>query len=269
MIEKARSLTASVVVLDLEDGVGVGEKELAREQASATLTGEWPEHPALFVRVNGPASPWFDDDVLSLSALPATPRSLGVCIPKCETVDDVLRVHDALAAHRDLLLVPFIESAKGIVHAVEIAAAPSVVAVALGSEDLAADMGITRTKAGTEMAWYRTAVAVAARAANVQAIDAVFIDFGDPVGLLADAAAGRNAGFSGKQIIHPAQIDPVTRAYAPTADELAWASQVVTAFEDAEREGRGVVVVDGKMIDRPIVLQARALLRRRSAPRPE
>jgi citrate lyase subunit beta/citryl-CoA lyase len=121
-------------------------------------------------------------------------------------------------------------------------------------------MGLRRTKEGAELAYFRAAVATAARAAGAVPIDGVFVDFNDPEGLERDAAAGRALGFGGKQIIHPSQAGPVARAYAPSAGELAEARRIVEAFEAAEREGAGVVVVDGRMIDRPLVLQARRLL---------
>lgn len=260
MIEKARGLDAAAVILDLEDGVGIGEKQAAREGLAGWIGGAWPGPPLLFARVNGPGTEHFHSDLAAVARLPL----VGVCIPKCETQEDVLEAERRLidaGASDEIRLCPFVESARGIVNAVGIAAASNrVAAVALGSEDLAADMGIRRTKTGEEIAYWRGAVATAARAAGAVPIDGVFIDFSDPEGLEADAAVGRSMGFGGKQIIHPSQIGPVSRAYAPTEEELARAARIVAAFDEAEREGRGVVVVDGRMIDRPIVLQARRLL---------
>ena len=262
MIEKARGLVAPAVILDLEDGVGPGEKVSAREGLAANIGESWPGRPLLFVRVNSPGSEHFEADLAAVARLPVS----GICIPKCDSAADVVHAERLLiyaGAAADFHLCPFIESARGIVHAAAIASAtPRVVAVALGSEDLAADMGIRRTKGGAELAYWRGVVATAARAAGAIPIDGVFIDFSDPEGLEADAAVGRSMGFGGKQIIHPSQVAPVARAYAPTTEELDRASRIVAAFDEAEREGRGVVVVDGRMIDRPIVLQARRLLGR-------
>lgn len=267
MVEKARCLDASAVILDLEDGVGLGEKDEARRRAAETLERGWPPRPVLFVRVNGTQSGHFEADVAA--AAPLAPY--GVCVPKCETADDVRRADAALTsagAPAGVRLLPFVESALGVVNAYEIASASGrVVAVALGSEDLAADMGLRRTRQGAELAYFRGAVSTAARAAGVVAIDGVFIDLGDPDGCEADAAAGRALGFGGKQIVHPSQISPVARAYAPSDDEVARAERVVAAFEEAERTGAGVVVVDGRMVDRPIVLQARRLLAERRGER--
>jgi citrate lyase subunit beta/citryl-CoA lyase len=263
MIEKARALSASAVILDLEDGVGVGEKSAARAALEANLATDWPERPLRFVRVNGPSSDEFGEDLAAVA--PFAP--VGICVPKCETAGDVQLVDDALrmaGASREIALLPFVESAAGILNAYEIASASErVVAIALGSEDLAADMGIRRTKRGRELHYFRSHVSTAARAANVLAIDGVFVDFNDPEGLERDASVGRGLGFAGKQIIHPSQVEPVARAYAPSPDEIARATRIVEAFDAAEREGRGVVVVDGRMIDRPLVLQARRLLARR------
>lgn len=262
MVEKAQTLDASAVILDLEDGVGIGEKDEARATAAEILAEAWPVTPLLFVRVNGPSSPHFEADLEAVA--PVAP--FGVCIPKCESASDVEAAAAALARHRapdSVRLLPFVESACGVIRAFEIASASDrVVAMALGSEDLAADMSMRRTKAAAELIYFRSAISTAAHAAGIVPIDTVFIDFGDPDGLFADASVGRGLGFGGKQIIHPSQIAPVHRAYAPTDEELARAERIVAAFDEAERDGRGVVVVDGRMIDRPIVLQARRLLGR-------
>lgn len=262
MVDKARSLRASAIILDLEDGVGLGEKDEARAAAVDVLAGEWPATPLLFVRVNGPTSDHFMADIRAVA--PVAP--FGVCIPKCESAGDVHAAANALAEHGapdSVRLLPFVESALGVVRAYEIASASDrVVGIAIGSEDLAADMGLRRTKSATELIYFRSAISTAAHAAGVVPIDTVFIDFGDPEGLFSDATVGRGLGFGGKQIIHPSQIEPVARAYEPTADEIARAERILEAFDDAEREGLGVVVVDGRMIDRPVVLQARRLLGR-------
>jgi citrate lyase subunit beta / citryl-CoA lyase len=262
MIEKARTLDADAVIVDLEDGTGVGEKSDARAALPAQFAGGWPDRPVLFVRVNGPATDYFVDDVTAAVSC----RPYGICVPKCETADDVKRAEyhvERAGGGPEIRLLPFVESALGVLNAYEIASASErVVAIALGSEDLAADVGLRRTKAGAEIQYYRGAIATAARAAGVLAIDAVFIDFNDPEGLASDAATGRASGFAGKQLIHPSQIAVVKRAFAPTPEELAKAGRIVAAFDAAEREGTGVVVVDGQMIDRPVVLQARRLLDR-------
>jgi citrate lyase subunit beta/citryl-CoA lyase len=262
LVEKARSLAAPAVILDLEDGVGAGEKELARAVLASALSRGWPPRPTLFVRVNGPSTGLFVDDLRAVATLGA----FGVCVPKCETAADVLAAEAELlaaGAPAAVRLLPFVESPLGILNAHAIArASDRVVAIALGAEDLAAAMSLRRTKEGAELAYFRAAVATAAHAAGVVPIDAVFIDFHDPEGLERDAAAGRALGFGGKQIIHPSQIEPVARAYAPSPAEIERARRVVEAFEAAAREGAGVVVVDGRMVDRPVVLQARRILGR-------
>ena len=261
MIEKARTLPAPAVIFDLEDGVGVGEKRSAREGLVAALAGGWPPTgPVPFVRVNGTTTEHFEEDLRAAAAcLP-----YGVCLPKCESPADVEQAVVMLREFEPgvgIRLLPFIESALGILNAAAITSASDlVVAVALGSEDLAADMGLRRTVEGHELAYFRGVVATAARATGAIPIDGVFVDFNDPNGLERDAATGRALGFGGKQIIHPSQLGPVARAYAPTDAELERARRIVEAFDEAEREGRGVVVVDGRMVDRPIVLQARRLL---------
>jgi len=260
MVAKARTIPSAAIIFDLEDGVGLGEKVEARAVISRALSQGWSSAASLFVRVNAPTSIYIDEDIAAVSPLPIE----GVCIPKCESARQVLDVRDRLVASgapSSVQLLPFLESAIAIVHAYEIASAcENVVGVALGCEDLATQMGIRRTRDGGELAYYRAAVATAAHAAGVAPIDGVFSDFGDVAGLEHDARVGREAGFAGKQIIHPTQIDVVNRAYLPTSVELEWARAVDEAFDAAEREGRGVVVVNGAMVDRPLVLRARRLL---------
>jgi citrate lyase subunit beta/citryl-CoA lyase len=220
MLERARSLRAPAVIVDLEDGVGLGEKATSRAALGESVA-KWPEQPILFVRVNAPSTDHFEDDLRTVALVDV----YGVCVPKCRSADDVVRAETILrdaGAADDVRLLPFIESPLGIINAHAIASASErVVAVALGSEDLAASMGLTRTIGGGELAYFRAAVATAAHAAGAIPIDGVFVDFGDPDGLERDARAGRALGFGGKQIIHPSQIEPVARAYAPSPDELA------------------------------------------------
>lgn len=266
MVDKAQTLDAPAVIVDLEDGVGIGEKGDARSALSNLALHEWRGTSRLFFRVNGPTTAYFQDDIRAAVRC----KPFGICVPKCETASDV-RVAAAEIMRSGptnrIWVLPFVESARGIQNAFEIVGASDrVVAVALGSEDLAADLGMRRTRHGAELQYFRSTVVCAARASGVQAIDGVFIDFNDPEGLHADASAGRALGMDGKQIIHPSQIDIVAQAYAPTADELDRARRIVAAFDEAEREGRGVVVVDGRMIDRPIVLQARRLVGTESTP---
>jgi citrate lyase subunit beta/citryl-CoA lyase len=158
-------------------------------------------------------------------------------------------------------LVPWIETAMAIVHVYDICrASPRVIGVAFGAEDFTHDMGIERTEDDSEVTYARSAMCVAARAADVLALDTPFFRFRDPEALQHNAQASKKIGFKGKFAIHPAQIDIINATFSPSAAEIDHARRVVAAFEQAERAGRGSTSLDGKVIDVPVVKRARALL---------
>ena len=156
-----------------------------------------------------------------------------------------------------------IESAVGLVQAPAIAASsPRLVALMFGAEDFAVDLGLFSFREGGLMAYARSALVVAAASAGLEAVDKVYVDFRDPDGLARETQAARELGFSGKTLIHPAQIETVHRVFRPTDDEVESARRVVEAFEAAP--GEGTMAVDGQMVDLPVVKRARWILR--SAP---
>jgi citrate lyase subunit beta/citryl-CoA lyase len=265
MIAKARACGADAVILDLEDGVSPEEKQRAREVVARALDEGFPTSLVVLLRVNGLETGLLDADLGGA----CRPRLDGICLPKCETAAAVL----ALDARLRLLeerwgqpagrigLLPMIESAQGVLRAAEIArGSPRVCGLGLGAEDLTADLAVARTREGTEVAWARSAVGMAAHAAGVPAIDGIFADFHDEPGLRADTSEARRRGFGGKMLIHPAQIRPVHEALAPTADEVERARKVVSAFEAALAAGSGIAVVDGAMVDRPVFVRAQRVL---------
>lgn len=265
LLAKARTLEADALILDLEDGVPPEEKARAREEVAAALQAGFPPSQVVWLRVNGPASGLLDEDL----ARAFHPRAQGLCVPKCESAAEVVAVDTRLRILEDrygvdrgaLRLLPMVESARGVVAAPEIARASSRVwGIAFGAEDFTADLGVQRTREGGELDFARGVVAASARAAGVEAVDGIYADFHDEPGLRADTARAKRAGFTGKMVIHPAQIVPVHEVMAPTPEEVAWAQRVVAAFEEGRRVGSGVVVVDGAMVDRPVVLRARRVL---------
>ena len=159
-----------------------------------------------------------------------------------------------------------VETARGVLNAYELAMAgaeqggPRVQALCLGGEDLAWDLGAVRTKQGAEIAQARAQMVLAARAAGSVAIDTVYTDLADLEGLQAEARQARELGCSGKLLIHPAQIEPVHQAFAPSEEEVAHARRVLEAFEEAGTRGDGVIALDGQMIDAPVVARAREVL---------
>ncbi|HLW48829.1 MAG TPA: CoA ester lyase [bacterium] len=267
MIPKAAASGADAIILDLEDAVAAPEKPAARGVVAGALAGALPERLVVFVRVNGLGSGLIDEDLHVASR----PRLDGVCLPKCEAPADVQAASARLLAVEDRLRLPrgrlrllvLVETARGVLEAAAIAReSVRTCGVVFGAEDFTADTGLARTREGTELAAARSAVSVAAHAAGVDPIDGIFADFRDEAGLIADTTEARRLGYTGKTLIHPAQIALVHRVLAPASDEIARARRIVEAFERATTAESGVVVVDGAMVDRPVVLRARRLLAR-------
>lgn len=267
MITKAAAAGADAIILDLEDGVAPAEKEAARRTVAAALDAPLPDHLVVFVRLNSTGSGLLDADL----RVAARPRMDGLCLAKCDTSSDVQAVAARLLVVEDRLGVPrgrlkilaLLETARGVLNAPAVAReSPRLWGIVFGAEDFTADAGLPRTREGSELAAARAAVSLAAHAANIEAIDGIFADFRDEQGLIADTTEARRLGYTGKTVIHPAQIAPVHRVLAPAPDEIAKARRIVDAFEEAVAGGSGIVVVDGAMVDRPVAVRARRLLAR-------
>jgi citrate lyase subunit beta/citryl-CoA lyase len=193
-----------------------------------------------------------------------------VLIPKVETSGQVKAVQTRidsiqknLGQTKPVWIMPILESAQGVENAVHIAlASPFVAALTIGLEDYTADLGVVKTPEGHESLWARSRLVNAARAAGVQAIDSVYGDVADEVGLLAWGRRSRAMGFQGMGCIHPRQIRIIHEAFSPSPQELEKAKRIVAAFQEAEEKGLGVVSLGTKMIDRPVVLRARKLVDR-------
>lgn len=269
-IAKARTLRPDAFILDLEDGVAIDKKLEAR----ATLTDELESLKGLackiFVRVNSISTKFFEGDI----SIAVDPMVDGIFVPKCEDETDVSRVDNEITrteAHKRMALgktklLPILETARGVVRAYEIGrSSERVVALSFGPEDYCADMGIRRTRSGAEISIPRMLVSQAAHAARIAALDGVFTDFHDEEGLVEDTRRGKEMGYIGKAVIHPSQILPVHRTFAPTEEDVAWAEEVIKAFGEAKEKGSGLVAVRGKMVDEPVVGQARRILRQRGA----
>jgi citrate lyase subunit beta/citryl-CoA lyase len=187
-----------------------------------------------------------------------------VLIPKCENAQTVIRVDEKIRAIKkaagqteEVFLMPIIESAAGVEKAYETAtASSSVVAMAIGLEDYTADLGVQRTKEGSESLYARSRIVVAAKAAGIQPIDSVFSDVGDMEGLLANVISSKAMGFEGMGCIHPRQIAVIRHGFSPSDDETERAKKIVLAYRDALARGLGVVALGSKMIDPPVVARA-------------
>lgn len=246
------------VILDLEDSVAPPEKDAARLLVRNTLREVDFGGAERMVRINQLPLGLADLDAI----IPQAPNL--ILIPKVETATQVVEVDDRIESLRasfgvetPIFLMPIIESAKGALFAYDIAtAAANVVALAIGLEDYTADIGAERTLEGKESLWMRGAVLNAARAAGVQAIDTVFSDVNDMEGLLASVREAKALGFDGKGCIHPRQIAVVHEGFAPEEKEIEKAKNIVLAFDEAQRQGLGVVSLGSKMIDPPVVKRA-------------
>ncbi|MFB6155252.1 MAG: CoA ester lyase [Haloferacaceae archaeon] len=263
LMRKAPRAGADALVFDLEDAVAPGRKAEARDAVRAVLSDpDFDPDAEVCVRVN-PGETAVDDLDAVLDGDVAVD---ALMVPKASTAADVTDVA-SVARERgyDLPILALVESARGVLAAPEVAAAPDTDALVFGAEDLAADLGATRTDEGTEVLYARERVVVAASAAGVDAIDTVYTDFEDEEGLREETAFARTLGFDGKLAVHPSQVAVVNDAFTPDPERIEWAERVLAARDEAEAADRGVFRVDGEMIDAPLVAQAERILSRARA----
>ncbi len=265
MIQNCPAFGADSVLLDLEDAVALAEKDAARELVCNFLRFMDFGDMVVTVRINAADTPYFETDLAAV--VPCKPDAIR--IPKCQSAEDVLRADKIMTEVEKAEGIPvgtvkihaMIETAKGIEQAFQVAtASPRVTALTLGGQDLTADLGVRKTKEGDELFYGRTRVITAAKAAGIGAFDTVWADVNDNEGLLEETRRMVGLGFTGKAAIHPGQIDWIHKGFAPDEKELVKARRIVAAAEEAEREGKGVVAVDGKMVDAPVVKRAHHLI---------
>ena len=274
MLRKAPSAGADVIVFDLEDAVSPDSKAEAREAVREVLSDPgFDPDCEVCVRVN-PTGIAADDDLRGVlggsrdgaaddesSAANAAETLDAVMLPKVESADDAETLADLLDEQdAEVPILALVETAAGILSAESIAAVPEVDALVFGAEDLAADIGATRTDEGTEVLHAREHVVLAASAADVDAIDTVYTDIEDVEGLHEETEFAIELGYDGKMAIHPAQVAPVNEAFTPDPERVEWAERVLAAKREADAEDRGVFRVDGEMIDAPLVTQAERVL---------
>ena len=261
LLRNAPESGADTVVFDLEDGVAPAEKQRARE-AVASILAEIDPECELCVRINplGKGAREDLDAVVGVSA-PDT-----IVLPKVESGDDVHTIAE-LSQARGVRLPVFalLETAQGVLRAEEIASAGPTTAVALGGEDLAADVGASRTPENTEVQYARQHVVLAAGAAGVDAIDILVTNFEETDRLERETTEAIEFGFDGKMAIHPRQVDVINDAFTPGAEELDWAERVLAARDRARESGKAVFAVDGEMIDAPLITQAERIIARAEA----
>ncbi|MDQ7849765.1 MAG: CoA ester lyase [Armatimonadota bacterium] len=264
MQAKARTLPADAIVLDLEDAVAPAHKAAARLQVHRALEEGFPERLAVFVRPNAAASGLLREDLEAV----LHPRASGLMLPKVAGPEEVREVDAWLGALEPqrgiavgaLRLLVIVETPRAVLEAFAIArASPRVVGLAFGADDLAAAMGLARTVAPADLRYPRAQVALAAHAAGVEAVDVVYTTVEDLGGFRREAEEARALGYTGKQVIHPRQIELANLIFSPSPQEVAWARRVIEAYEAAPR---GAIMVEGRMVDAPVVRQAWRILER-------
>ncbi|MFO8133555.1 MAG: CoA ester lyase [Thermoplasmatota archaeon] len=265
MLSTCALFGADVITLDLEDSVAPDQKVAARWLVAEALRDLDMGESEITVRVNALDTPWGKDDV---RAVVATGAVDGVYLPKAETPRQIMQLAgllDEVEAEHDIdgetTIVPLIESARGMMHAYDIAlASDRITALSFGGEDYTRDVGGEKTSTEEELGWPRQRLIAAAKAAGKQALDTVYSDVQDLEGLHRQAVKMRQLGFDGKAAIHPNQVDVIHRAFNPTREEIEHALEVMQAIKEARARGSGVASLGRKMVDKPVVERAQRVL---------
>jgi citrate lyase subunit beta / citryl-CoA lyase len=259
-LEKSRNLEADGLIFDLEDAVAPDAKPAAREAVIAAVSAGGYGQRERLVRVNGLGTAWGADDLAAVATLTID----GVLLPKVESADAVRDVDAMLAARGagdGLAIWCMIETPRGVLRAAEIAAAsPRIGGLVMGTSDLATDL---RAQPGTDRLPLLTSLSLcvlAARACDLPILDGVHLDLADDAGFARACRQGRELGFDGKTLIHPKTIALANAAFAPAPEEIAWSYRVIAAHEAAVRDGKGVVLIDGKLVENLHVANARRIV---------
>lgn len=243
--DRACTAGADAVIVDLEDAVPPGDKDSARDALAAWLTPD----KSVLVRVNAVDTPWHADD-LTLCTLPGV---AGIVLPKAEMVSGAVA---ALCGDGSRQLLPLIETAIGLTRARDIAQARGVRRLVFGSIDFQVDLGIDGD--GEELLYFRSQLVLISRLAGIDApVDGVCTEIDEPEQLQADTLRAKRLGFGAKLCIHPRQVPLVNDCFTPSAEELEWAERVLAA---AAKASGAAIAVDGRMVDRPVLLKAERLL---------
>ena len=247
-LEKAKSLPADAIIFDLEDAVAPDAKEAARENAVAAAgSGEYGRR-YLTIRCNGLDTPWGADDL----AAAATAGASAVVVPKvsgAEHLAEVVQRLEQAGAPDELRVWPMVETPAAVFAVRDIARSERVGCLVMGTNDLAKELRAQLVPGRHPLVPHLATALLAAREAGVAIVDGVYNDVKDLEGFEAECRQGAEMGFDGKTLVHPGQVEVANRVWAPTEAEVEHARTVVDAFSEAEREGRGVVTVDGRMVE--------------------
>ena len=259
-LEKARSLPADGLILDLEDAVAPEAKESARAIVTAALAEGGYSDRELVLRVNAMDTPWGHADLAAAATMPID----ALLLPKVESPDRValtVSLLDAFGAPERLAVWCMLETPRGILYAREIAAAsPRLAALVLGTSDLTKDLHALPTRDRLPLITSFSLAILAARAHGLAVLDGVHLDLADDEGFAAACRQGRELGFDGKTLIHPKQIAAANAAFAPSREEVEWSRRIIAAHSEAAAAGKGVVLVEGRLIENLHVENARRLL---------
>lgn len=255
---------ADCIIYDLEDSVSVFEKDSARILVKYALRYNRPEC-RIGIRINQSDTPYYKEDVECM--VPLKPDFLR--LPKAECAEDIINL-DRLITKTEkefdipegsVKIVASIENALGVVNSYKIASASKrMLAIGLGAEDFRTDMGMQRSESAEEILFARNLIALHAHAANIKAMDYVYSNFKNEEGFRADTLLGKKLGYTGKSVVHPSQVSIVHEIYTPSEEEIDNAKAIFAAYEDALKCGSGVTSLNGKMIDKPMVTRAMAVL---------
>ena len=263
-LDKATSLPADAIIFDLEDAVAIDEKARARALLAETLQGSDYGQRAKLVRINALSTEWGAHDVNVI----AQARPEAILLPKVETAADVealARLLDARPETAETRIWTMIESPLGALNALEIGRAPRMAGFVMGTNDLAKDMHCRFRPDRLPLLAALQIPLLAAKACGLVAVDGVYNAFRDVEGLRAECAQGRDMGFDGKTLIHPAQLDVANEVFAPAPEDITLARRQIEAFDAATARGEGVAVVDGKIVENLHIVTAKQILAKAEA----
>lgn len=265
MMLNADLMGADIILFDLEDGVALQQKEAARDLLHAFLSSGLSRCTAM-VRVNNINTPFFLEDITTALGLPIQ----GIMLPKMERPEEILYVDEAMRKIEEKnnslvgshIIIGTAETALGVENAFAcLTSCDRIVGCSFGGEDFAVSLGVQRSTNNDELDYARRHLVVSAKAAKKIAIDTVFTDVNDDDGLRELTSQGKQLGYSGKFVISPRQIPIIHAIYTPSADEITYAQQVVEKMRRAYENGAGTTVLDGKMLDKPVLQQAEEVLK--------
>lgn len=249
-MEKSRTLPADALIFDLEDAVAPDAKVTARMQVLQAVEAGGYGKREILIRTNGLSTPWGYDDLVAA----ATAGANAILLPKVESAEVVRQAESVLASHGappELAIWCMMETPRGMLHAEEIVdASPRLGGLVMGTSDLAKDLQAQHTAMRLPLITALGLCMLAARAARIAILDGVFLDLNDHEGFVDSCRQGAELGFDGKTLIHPKQLAAANEVFAPSDEELRLSRRIIQAYAEAEAEGKGVVLVDGKLIEK-------------------